>query len=244
MGALAGALTTVQLQIQPEGTGSAAAGRIAATGGGVRHGQVRLCGAVDDKKLISEAISGMVASLDPHSQYFDKKSFKNSAKAPAASLWAWASKSRWKTVWSKWCRPLRVLLPSAPRPQDQRSDPKIDDTAVKGLSINDAVKTHAWRAQHQGATDHSAPRRKPHLSPSPSPARKSRPRASSPRWWSRATAGCAFPSSRNARSMTWPASWKTWPKADPKMKGLVLDLRNDPRWSAGCRGRHFSHVPA
>ena len=32
--------------------------------------------AVDEKKLITEAISGMVAGLDPHSHYFDKKSFK------------------------------------------------------------------------------------------------------------------------------------------------------------------------
>ena len=31
---------------------------------------------VDDSKLISEAISGMVASLDPHSVYLDKKAFK------------------------------------------------------------------------------------------------------------------------------------------------------------------------
>ena len=31
---------------------------------------------VDEKKLITDAISGMVAGLDPHSQYFDKKSFK------------------------------------------------------------------------------------------------------------------------------------------------------------------------
>ena len=31
---------------------------------------------VDEKKLISDAISGMVTGLDPHSQYFDKKSFK------------------------------------------------------------------------------------------------------------------------------------------------------------------------
>jgi carboxyl-terminal processing protease len=28
------------------------------------------------KKLITDAIAGMVSSLDPHSQYFDKKSFK------------------------------------------------------------------------------------------------------------------------------------------------------------------------
>jgi carboxyl-terminal processing protease len=31
---------------------------------------------VDDKKLLTEAISGMVASLDPHSAYLDKKAFK------------------------------------------------------------------------------------------------------------------------------------------------------------------------
>ena len=31
---------------------------------------------VEDKKLLTEAISGMVASLDPHSSYLDKKAFK------------------------------------------------------------------------------------------------------------------------------------------------------------------------
>ena len=31
---------------------------------------------VDEKKLISDAIGGMVAGLDPHSQYFDKKTLQ------------------------------------------------------------------------------------------------------------------------------------------------------------------------
>lgn len=31
---------------------------------------------VDDKKLLTEAISGMVSSLDPHSAYLDKKAYK------------------------------------------------------------------------------------------------------------------------------------------------------------------------
>src|SRR6478609_9197509 len=31
---------------------------------------------IEDKKLLTEAISGMVASLDPHSAYLDKKAFK------------------------------------------------------------------------------------------------------------------------------------------------------------------------
>src|SRR3954465_3011440 len=30
---------------------------------------------VEDKKLLSEAITGMVASLDPHSAYLDKKAY-------------------------------------------------------------------------------------------------------------------------------------------------------------------------
>ncbi len=32
---------------------------------------------VDDKKLLSEAISGMVASLDPHSSFLDKKAYRD-----------------------------------------------------------------------------------------------------------------------------------------------------------------------
>ncbi|MEF9930498.1 MAG: peptidase S41, partial [Massilia sp.] len=31
---------------------------------------------VEDKKLLTEAISGMVSSLDPHSVYLDKNAFK------------------------------------------------------------------------------------------------------------------------------------------------------------------------
>src|SRR3990167_1106334 len=31
---------------------------------------------VEDKKLLTEAISGIVAPLDPHSAYLDKKAFK------------------------------------------------------------------------------------------------------------------------------------------------------------------------
>jgi carboxyl-terminal processing protease len=31
---------------------------------------------VEDKKLLTEAISGMVSSLDPHSAFLDKKAFK------------------------------------------------------------------------------------------------------------------------------------------------------------------------
>ena len=77
LGALAGALTTIQLQAV------ARAGytplpleemqQLAAVFGMIKSDYVE---PVDEKKLVTDAISGMVAGLDPHSQYFDKKSFK------------------------------------------------------------------------------------------------------------------------------------------------------------------------
>ena len=74
VGALAGALTTVQLQATARGALAPLPleelQQLAAVFGMVKSDYVE---PVDDKKLISEAISGMVASLDPHSQYFDQK---------------------------------------------------------------------------------------------------------------------------------------------------------------------------
>src|SRR5215212_11511350 len=77
VGALAGALTTVSLQTVARGSLAPLPleelQQLAAVFGMVKTDYVE---AVDEKKLISDAISGMVAGLDPHSQHFDKKSFK------------------------------------------------------------------------------------------------------------------------------------------------------------------------
>ncbi len=77
VGALAGALTTVSLQTVARGSLAPLPleelQQLAAVFGMVKSDYVE---PVDEKKLITDAISGMVASLDPHSQYFDKKSFK------------------------------------------------------------------------------------------------------------------------------------------------------------------------
>ena len=77
VGALAGALTTVQLQAVARGSLAPLPleelQQFAAVFGMVKSDYVE---PIDEKKLITDAISGMVASLDPHSQYFDKKSFK------------------------------------------------------------------------------------------------------------------------------------------------------------------------
>src|SRR3989344_5691483 len=77
VGVVAGALTTVSLQTVARGAMTPlpleGIQQLSAVFGLVKTDYVE---PVDDKKLITDAISGMVASLDPHSQYFDKKYFK------------------------------------------------------------------------------------------------------------------------------------------------------------------------
>ncbi|MBS0428465.1 MAG: peptidase S41, partial [Proteobacteria bacterium] len=76
-GVVAGVLTTVSLQTVARGAMAPLPleelQQLAAVFGMVKSDYVE---PVDEKKLISDAISGMVSGLDPHSQYFDKKSFK------------------------------------------------------------------------------------------------------------------------------------------------------------------------
>src|SRR3990167_2034792 len=77
VGVVAGALTTVSLQTVARGTLAPLPleelQQLAAVFGMIKTDYVE---PVDDKKTITDAISRMVGSLDPHSQYFDKKSFK------------------------------------------------------------------------------------------------------------------------------------------------------------------------
>ena len=56
---------------------------------------------VEDKKLITEAINGMLTGLDPHSAYLDRRRSASCRSAPRASSAAWASRSAWKTASSR-----------------------------------------------------------------------------------------------------------------------------------------------
>src|SRR5262245_14716642 len=56
---------------------------------------------VDDKKLISEAINGMLSGLDPHSAYLDAEAFRELQVGTQGEFGGLASKSGWKTASSK-----------------------------------------------------------------------------------------------------------------------------------------------
>ncbi|MDP3136483.1 MAG: S41 family peptidase [Burkholderiaceae bacterium] len=140
-GALAGALTTVSLQTVARGSLAPLPleelQQLAAVFGMVKSDYVE---PVDERKLISDAISGMVASLDPHSQYFDKKSFKEFREGTSGRFVGVGIEITQEDGLIKVVSPIEgsPAFRAGLKPNDLIT--KIDETLVKGLSINDAVK--------------------------------------------------------------------------------------------------------
>ena len=141
LGALVGALATTQLQAIAR---NAAAPlpleelqQLAAVFGMVKSDYVEQ---VDEKKLIGDAISGMVAGLDPHSQYFDKKSFKEFREGTTGRFVGVGIEITQEDGLVKVVSPIEgsPAFRAGLAPGDLIT--KIDDTAVKGLTLNDAVK--------------------------------------------------------------------------------------------------------
>ncbi|OYY94701.1 MAG: peptidase S41 [Polaromonas sp. 28-63-22] len=141
IGAMAGALTTVQLQAVARGGLTPLPleelQQLAAVFGMIKSDYVE---PVDEKKLIGDAISGMVSSLDPHSAYFDKKSFKEFREGTSGRFVGVGIEI------SQEDGLVKVVSPIEGSPADRAGlkpndlITRIDDTAVKGLSLNDAVK--------------------------------------------------------------------------------------------------------
>jgi carboxyl-terminal processing protease len=141
VGALAGALTTVSLQTVAR---SAMAPlpleelqQLAAVFGMIKSDYVE---PVDEKKLITDAISGMVSSLDPHSQFFDKKSFKEFKEGTSGKFVGVGIEITQEDGLVKVVSPIEgsPAFRAGLKPNDLIT--KIDETAVKGLSLNEAVK--------------------------------------------------------------------------------------------------------
>jgi carboxyl-terminal processing protease len=95
---------------------------------------------VDEKRLISEAITGMVASLDPHSQYMDKKTFKDFQEGSSGRFVGLGIEVGMEDGLIRIISPIEdsPAARAGVKPGDLIT--RIDDTSVRGLSINDAVK--------------------------------------------------------------------------------------------------------
>jgi carboxyl-terminal processing protease len=95
---------------------------------------------VDEKKLISDAISGMVAGLDPHSQYLDKKTFREFRENTGGRFVGIGIEMGMEDGLVKVISPIEgsPAFRAGLKPGDLIT--RIDDTPVKGLTSDQAVK--------------------------------------------------------------------------------------------------------
>ena len=141
VGVVAGALTTVSLQTVARGTFGPLPldemQQLAAVFNMVKSDYVE---PVDEKKLITDAISGMVNSLDPHSQYFDKKSFKEFREGTSGRFVGVGIEITQEDGLVKVVTPIEGSPAFRAGLKTNDLITRVDDTAVKGLTLNEAVK--------------------------------------------------------------------------------------------------------
>jgi carboxyl-terminal processing protease len=94
---------------------------------------------VNDKKLLSEAISGMVSSLDPHSVYMDQKAFREMRESMAGKFVGLGIEVSMEDGYVKVVSPIEDS--PAYRAGVKAGDliTRIDNTPVKGLSLDEAI---------------------------------------------------------------------------------------------------------
>jgi len=140
-GALTGALATVSLQTLARGNFAPLPleelQQLAAVFGIIKSNYVE---PVNEHKLITDAISGMVSGLDPHSEYFDKKAYKAFREGTTGRFVGLGIEVTQEDGL------VRVVSPIEGSPADRAGlksgdlITRIDDTPVKGLTLSEAIK--------------------------------------------------------------------------------------------------------
>jgi len=105
--------------------------------GAIKSGYVE---PVEDKKLISGAINGMLSDLDPHSAYLDADAFRELQVGTQGEFGGLGIEVGMEDGFVKVVSPIEdtPAFRAGLKPGDLII--KIDDTAVKGMTLNDAVK--------------------------------------------------------------------------------------------------------
>jgi len=95
---------------------------------------------VDDRELLEDAIRGMLGGLDPHSSYLDKKSYSELQEGTTGEFGGLGIEVGMEDGFVKVISPIDDT--PAQRAGVKAGDLiiKLDDTPVKGMSLNDAVK--------------------------------------------------------------------------------------------------------
>src|SRR2546423_132569 len=95
---------------------------------------------VEDKKLITEAINGMLTGLDPHSAYLDQEAFKELQVGTQGQFGGLGIEVGMEDGFVKVISPIEdtPAFKAGIRPGDLIV--KLDDMPVKGMTLTDAVK--------------------------------------------------------------------------------------------------------
>jgi carboxyl-terminal processing protease len=228
LGAVAGVLTTMQVQAVAQRALAPLPleelQQLAAVFGIVKSDYVEN---VDEKKLIGDAISGMVSGLDPHSQYFDKKSFREFREGTTGRFVGVGIEIGMEEGLVKVVSPIEGS--PAFRAGLKAGDliTRIDDTAVRGLTIDQAVKR--MRGEPQTKVMLQIFRKSDNRSFPVTIVREEirvqsvRAKVVEPGYaWLRVS------QFQDRTVEDFVRKLEEIYKAEPNLKGLVLDLRNDP----------------
>ena len=95
---------------------------------------------VEDKKLINEAINGMLSGLDPHSAYLDAEAFRELQVGTQGQFGGLGIEVSMEDGFVKVVSPIEdtPAFRAGIKPGDLII--RLDDTPVKGMTLNDAVK--------------------------------------------------------------------------------------------------------
>jgi carboxyl-terminal processing protease len=227
-GAVAGALTTMQLQAVARSSMTPLPleemQQLAAVFGMVKQEYVE---PVDEKKLIADAISGMVSGLDPHSQYFDKKTFREFRENTGGRFVGIGIEMTLEEGAVKVVSPIEGSPAFRVGLRSGDLITRIDDTPVRGLSVDQAVKR--MRGEPNTKVNLTVFRKAENRTFPVTIVREEirmqsvRARMVEPGY------GWVRVSQFQERTVEdFVRKVDELYKQDPKLKGLVLDLRNDP----------------
>ncbi len=181
---------------------------------------------VEDKKLITHAISGMLTGLDPHSAYLDAEAFNELQVGTQGEFGGLGIEVGMEDGFVKVVSPIEDT--PAFRAGVLAGDliVKLDDTPVKGMSLNDAVKRMRGRP---GTTITLTIMRKSESAPVVVTLTREVIRVRSVRS-SMVEPGYGYVRVAQFQENTAAALVEHLGKltAEGPLKGLVLDLRNDP----------------
>ena len=182
---------------------------------------------VEDRKLLSEAIAGMVSSLDPHSVYLDQKAFREMKESMEGKFVGLGIEVAMEDGYVKIITPIEdsPAFRAGIKPGDLIT--RIDNTPIKGLSLDEAIKKMRGEPNSQVVLTIA---RKGEDAPWVVPLTREEIRVQSVKG-KVIEPGYAWVRISQFQEQTLDDLGKKLAAIhaqDPKLKGLVLDLRNDP----------------